>query len=254
MGKNKELSSFFLTITILGIALVESAAIYGLIAGLFSVPRLIFNNILNGIATFNAFIQYVAARRHKKEVAWDKTEHLEGVGVIPSDTTAYATITEKPSKTLKSNYNLSEAIKNNDRSNIIDIIESIPKDDPKTDLERTIASLYQLAESDDYLIRAPVSKVVGYLNWSALQPIAINLLYDKEWVVRANAAKSLLRFPNLENTINRISKKEDKYAWEVFTKSLEQDSKAYNQVMELMHADSLEPSSKKMLESTVLFA
>ncbi|MDD3145108.1 MAG: hypothetical protein PHV23_03260 [Candidatus Gracilibacteria bacterium] len=31
MGKNKELSSFFLTITILGIALVESAAIYGLI-------------------------------------------------------------------------------------------------------------------------------------------------------------------------------------------------------------------------------
>ncbi|NVP18114.1 hypothetical protein HUU51_05355 [Candidatus Gracilibacteria bacterium] len=31
MGKNKELSSFLLTITILGIALVESAAIYGLV-------------------------------------------------------------------------------------------------------------------------------------------------------------------------------------------------------------------------------
>jgi F0F1-type ATP synthase membrane subunit c/vacuolar-type H+-ATPase subunit K len=31
MSKNKDLSSFYLTITILGIALVESAAIYGLI-------------------------------------------------------------------------------------------------------------------------------------------------------------------------------------------------------------------------------
>jgi F0F1-type ATP synthase membrane subunit c/vacuolar-type H+-ATPase subunit K len=34
MGKNPELSNFFLLLTILGIALVESAAIYGLLIAL----------------------------------------------------------------------------------------------------------------------------------------------------------------------------------------------------------------------------
>lgn len=229
-------------------------AIYGVIAGLLAIPRLIFNNILNGITTFNAFIQYVAVRRHKKEVLWDKTEHLEGVGTIPSDTTSYISMAKSKHTKTKTDDNLFEAIEKGDSKNIIDIMESLPQDASSIDQEKTIAALYRLAESEDYSIRASVSNVVGYLNWVALHPIAINMLYDKEWVVRANAAKSLLRFPDLETTLNKISKKEDKYAWEIFIKTLEQDTAAHNQITKLLRYENLEPSIKKMLEKSTLLS
>jgi len=229
-------------------------AIYGVIAGLLSIPRLIFNNFLNGIATFNAFIQYVAIRLHRKEVLWDKTEHREGVGVMPSNATTYISMVKSRHTETKTDENLFEAIKKWDSKKIIEIIESLPQDASGIDQEKTIAALYRLAESEDYTMRASVSKVVGYLNWAVLHPIAINLLYDKEWVVRANAAKSLLRFPDLEATLNKISKKEDEYAWEIFIKVLEQDTSAHDQITKLLNCDGLEPSIKKMFEKSVLLS
>ncbi len=58
--------------------------IYGLIAGFFSIPRIIFANILNGIAAFRALYQYLLIHLASRPVVWDKTEHTEGVGKIPS--------------------------------------------------------------------------------------------------------------------------------------------------------------------------
>jgi adsorption protein B len=58
--------------------------VYGVVAGFLSIPRIIAGNILNGTAAFRALYQFFSIRHHKRPVKWDKTEHKEGVGMIPS--------------------------------------------------------------------------------------------------------------------------------------------------------------------------
>ncbi|MEN6378950.1 MAG: glycosyltransferase [Methanofastidiosum sp.] len=58
--------------------------VYGVVAGFLSIPRIFVGNILNGTAAFRALYQYFSIRYHKRPVTWDKTEHKEGVGMIPS--------------------------------------------------------------------------------------------------------------------------------------------------------------------------
>ncbi len=60
--------------------------VYGVVAGFLSIPRIFVGNILNGTAAFRALYQYFSIRYHKRPVKWDKTEHKEGVGKIPSRT------------------------------------------------------------------------------------------------------------------------------------------------------------------------
>jgi len=57
--------------------------VYGVVAGFLSIPRIFVGNILNGTAAFRALYQFFSIRYHKRPVKWDKTEHKEGVGMIP---------------------------------------------------------------------------------------------------------------------------------------------------------------------------
>jgi len=58
--------------------------VYGVLAGFLSIPRIFAGNILNGTAAFRALYQFFLIRYNNRPVKWDKTEHKEGVGKIPS--------------------------------------------------------------------------------------------------------------------------------------------------------------------------
>ena len=53
-----------------------TSAIYGPVQGLLSVPRAVWGNLINFLATARALVQFIRARhRGEKSIPWDKTEH-----------------------------------------------------------------------------------------------------------------------------------------------------------------------------------
>lgn len=59
---------------------VAAWIIYGPLQALLSLPRAIWGNLINTVATFRALALYLAARRRSVDPAWDKTEHREYPG------------------------------------------------------------------------------------------------------------------------------------------------------------------------------
>ncbi len=248
---------YYLVLVATGIMLIRIveriifvSMVYGIVAGLLSLPRLIFGNVLNGIATFRALTQYLAARRNKRSVAWDKTEHHEGVGRIPSNSPG----TNLPLKNRNtfSLDRLKKMVIEIDTLGIISEIELIPKDLNVNDRVHTLEILKDLASWDDYRVRAAIARIGGFLRWEKLYPLLLNLLRDPEWLIRANSARALLNFPTINATIEDVLELDDRFAQEVFIRTLEQYTPAHEEIIKMMANSEMQEIGVRLLKKSPL--
>lgn len=194
--------------------------VYGLPAGLASIPRLAISNIINGLATYRALQAFSRARQGKTAVKWDNTDHLEGVGTMPSTT-------QKEVKTRVTErvpiHELIRLMSSNDSATIVRGMESIDRQTFDADRERLLNKLYELAQSRETMIRAALARVIGYLAWPELALTLLSLLHDRRWVIRANCAKAILKFPNYPALIEMALLENDRMVREILVRVVEQN-------------------------------
>jgi hypothetical protein len=121
--------------------------------------------------------------------------------------------------------------------------------DVQSRLQMTIIAL---AAHHDLRIRAAIARVTGYLQWEGLYPITLILLYDAEWLVRANAAKALLRFPDLVGILRDVFSRPDRFAWDVLIRTLEQQVESQRRLWEALEANDLHDVRTFVLEHSQL--
>ncbi len=209
--------------------------VYGPIAGLLALPRTVFSNVLNGLAAYRALSYYAQARNGQRRLGWDKTEHKEGVGEHPAR--YQGALPNKPSpRGIFNSVSTFETLQAAHPATILASLETIPRHvDPPTQLSLT-QQMASLAQSSDYEVRAAVARVSGFLQWASLYEITLALLYDREWLVRANAAKALLRYPDLPMILRRVLDRRDSFAWEVFIRTFEQSHELHEPLLRALQA------------------
>lgn len=212
------------------------AMVYGLGAGVLAMPRLVLANVLNGVAVLYALARYLVAGR-RGQVAWDKTSHDEGAGEMP----AGAGQQPRPERDiLYSTEALIGMISSSESLVVLTGLEALPRK-VEPDVRRKLVRLLETnARSEDAQVRAMVARVSGYLQWPELPAIITEVLYDRAWVVRANAARALLKFPEFAQYLPCIFRKHDRYAWEVLIRAIEQDHLAQARLLEQLDRTEME--------------
>ncbi|MHB9133472.1 MAG: glycosyltransferase [Armatimonadota bacterium] len=205
--------------------------VYGLVAGLLSLPRIFVGNVVNGFAAFRALQQFFAARKAKTEVQWDKTEHREGVGVMPVETPV-----AKHNAVSQSCANAVTLLSSLEAWEAITMLESLQPDCSEAQRGTLNTALAQLAHHTDHHVRAVTARVLGQLTWPELLPITRELLFDTEWVVRANAAAAFIRFNDFPAELPAVLQSDDRYAIEVLVHTLEQDERALEVALDSLQA------------------
>ena len=203
--------------------------VYGLIGGLTSIPRIFYANIINGLAAYLALYKFIGSR-WGTPVSWDKTEHQEGVGAMP-------VIVENAHKSEQGITELACA----DLDRLMgtlgtwDTICALGNIDPHStedQRQHVLHNLALLSEHEDHHVRAVVARVIGGLGWPELTSVVRNLLYDPEWLVRANAALSLMQLPHFVEVLKDVLMQQDRYAREVLINTMEQDDRALSAVFQ----------------------
>ncbi len=196
--------------------------IYGFSHGIMSIPRLLYGNILNGLAAFRALVEFSRSRRGIKSVRWDKTTHLEGVGALPQAATAI-TRPDVLGLPLPAGEALS-LMRSMDPVQVVDGIDRIPSDADLVSRAEIVSELRVLSERSELSVRAAVARSLGHLRWQELSSTLVELTRDRDWAVRANAARSILSQPEAHSLVSDVLVSDDKYAREITMKSLEQDA------------------------------
>jgi adsorption protein B len=207
--------------------------VYGPLAGLLALPRLILGNIVNGLAAYRALTYFLQARATGARMRWDKTDHVEGIGALPA--TQHGELPPPSRAEACDPQELLVALDACERDTIIAALERIPRDLAPLPHAEMAARLVALRQSPDNMVRAYVARVSGFLRWPELYPGLLTLLYDHEWLVRANAAKALLRYPDLLATLQWVMAHEDRFAWEILIRSLEQTRDLHHTLTTVLH-------------------
>lgn len=195
--------------------------VYGPVAGLLSVPRLTIGNAVNGIAAYRALQTFARARQGKTAVKWDNTDHLEGVGTLPS--AAAPPPSRRSVEQQVPEYELMIRLNSRDRATVISGLEGIPKGLEGERRERYLPKLYELVNHPDTSVRSALARVLGFLTWPETTLSLLALLHDRSWVVRANCAKAIMKFPNFEALVESALMEHDSLVREVLVRTIEQD-------------------------------
>jgi adsorption protein B len=195
--------------------------VYGVAAGLLSIPRLAISNIINGLAAFRALQAFARSRQGKAAVKWDNTDHLEGVGSMPSAPTQQGSRTR--STDVVPTATILRQLESPDVHTVVAGLEAIPRDLAGSDRHEILAALYPLVTHKETSVRAALARVLGFLTWPELTLTLLSLLHDRQWVVRANCAKALLKYPNFEALMESALMEHDPLVREVLVRSVEQN-------------------------------
>jgi adsorption protein B len=197
--------------------------VYGLTEGLLSIPRLVVGNVINGLAAFRALQAFARARQGKAAVRWDTTQHVEGVGELPSDDDD----TDRRQSEKRENLDVDSLISafgSRDVWEVIHAMEVIPKQVTARQRTEIVRAFYEFVESREGKIRSMVARISGFLAWEELSPPLLTLLHDKDWAVRANAAKALLKQQHFDRLVETAFVDADIYVRDLLVKVIEQDS------------------------------
>ena len=188
--------------------------VYGPMAGILSIPRLAISNIVNGLAAYRALQTFARSRQGKSPVKWDNTDHLEGVGTMPS---AGATKQVKVRETVfVPAADVAARLRSGDPIQIVQGLEVIQRDTFGADREMILTAMYDLGTNADISVRSALARVIGFLAWPELTLTLLTLLHDRKWVVRANCAKAMLKFPNFPALMESALMGHDPLVREVF--------------------------------------
>jgi adsorption protein B len=206
--------------------------VYGPMAGILSIPRLAISNIVNGLAAYRALQTFARARQGKTAVKWDNTDHLEGVGTMPS-------ASSKKEVKVRSNVRqpvseVLDRLRSTDPARVIQGLEMVDRKATGMDREAILAALYELPTHDDISVRAALARVIGFLAWPELTLTLLSLLHDRKWVVRANCAKALIKYPNFPALMESALMGHDPLVREVLVRTVEQNAIIQRELMPLL--------------------
>jgi len=225
--------------------------VYGLPEGLMSIPRLLLGNIINGVAAFRALQSFARARQGKAAVRWDSTTHVEGVGELPTDDPE----SRRPVQRHQENTDvdaLIAAFASRDVWEVIHAMEALPKNVTKKQRTEIVKAFYEFVESREGKIRSMVARVSGFLGWEEMAPPLLTLLHDKDWAVRANAAKALLKQPQCDRLIEAAFVDADIYVRDLLVKVIEQDSMKQDELVQSLDADYMITTRTVLLRESLI--
>jgi adsorption protein B len=232
---------FFQRIVIVG-------SVYGLTAGLLAVPRMFIGNIVNGYAALRALQIFADARQGKAAVRWDKTDHQEGIGAIPSIGESEVTDADDRLILRQSTEDLLALLRSPDTWAIVDALELIPHDVNDEDRAAFMVELNRLSRHDDNLVRAICGRSIGYLKWQELRDTAVRLLHDRDWIVRGNAAIAVVKYPDYLHLLDSVVRGGDRFAAEVLIRTIEQNPIKRDELMRALVNNELVHSRSSILE------
>lgn len=225
--------------------------VYGLAAGLMSIPRLFVGNVINGIAAFRALQMLANNRQGRKQAKWDATVHMEGVGAMPTTHEI-----EPPRARVREMIpfkQLVEKLNSPSPEEVMDALEMVPADPPLQERREYLYVISKLAlGSEDAAIRAATARISGFLKWPELAPALMRLIYDPSWPVRSNAATAILKYPDFHLMVEIVFQSEDSYAKEVLMKSLEQNIDAQDKLTKYLETNDLPYTRVTLLERSSL--
>ena len=103
-------------------------------------------------------------------------------------------------------------------------LESIHRETHGIDRERILAALYEISTRNETTAKSCLARVIGYLRWPELSLTLLTLLPDRKWVIRANSAKALLKYPNYMALLESAFSEHDRLVREVLVRSIEQNA------------------------------
>ena len=224
--------------------------VYGLPEGLMSIPRLVVGNVINGLAAFRALQTFARARQGKAAVRWDNTQHVEGVGELPSDDSE-----ERRTVQREANPDVDGLIRtfsSRDMWEVIHAMEGIPRTVTPKQRAEIVRAFYEFVESREGKIRSMVARISGYLAWEEMAPPLLTLLHDKDWAVRANAAKALLKQPTFDRLIEAAFVDADIYVRDLLVKVIEQDSMKQDTLIRALDQDYMVTSRTVLLRESII--
>lgn len=224
--------------------------VYGVTEGLLSVPRIAVGNVINGLAAFRALQAFARARQGKAAVRWDTTAHVEGVGELPSDD-----MTERRPAERQASQDvdaLITSLRSRDIWEVIHAMEGVPKQVSAKQRIEIVRAFYEFVESREGKIRSMVARISGFLAWEELAPPLLTLLHDKDWAVRANAAKALLKQPSFDRLIETAFVDSDIYVRDLLVKVIEQDSMKQEELLRELDNDYMITTRTVLLRESLI--
>ncbi len=211
--------------------------VYGVTQGLMSVPRLVLGNVINGLAAFRSLHTYLQSRITTRRLTWDKTIHEEGVGSMPTDHTVVER--RRRERPTYSEDEIVAMLKSLETLTVIRGLEAIPRECPPAAQARFTILLGELAGASSNQVRGVLARVCGFLRWPSLTPIIRTLIIDREWVVRANASRALLKIPDFDRLLPAVFAVKDGYAWEAVIRALEGDEPAQRHLLPILRNEAM---------------
>ncbi len=97
-----------------------------------------------------------------------------------------------------------------------------------------------------------VARISGFLAWEELAPPLLTLLHDKDWAVRANAAKALLKQPSFDRLIETAFVDSDIYVRDLLVKVIEQDSMKQEELLRELDNDYMITTRTVLLRESLI--
>lgn len=206
--------------------LIVVTRVYGFPAALLALPRIFVANIINGIASFRALQIYLLTRKSGRRVKWDKTDHEEGVGSLPSADAIGPHGLATPAKLSCEDFSRLLDEGNQEKINqALDMLRIQADYCNCGEHAPMVENMRRMTTSENVYLRAMAARVALRCHCEALLPFTLELLKDREWIVRANAARALMAYPHFpEVVLSTILAAPDHYAREVFFRTIEQDT------------------------------
>lgn len=209
--------------------IVVVGRVYGVVAGLLSIPRFVVGNLVNGLASWRALSTWVKTRLFSKQVTWDKTKHEEGLGAMPSAGHA-TTMAKREASAEWPAAHIAELLLSGDvatvRSGMLAMRPGLSKAEIAMLSERVLAR----AADHDYRVRAAIAGALLRLG-APVRDTLFKLLRDGEWAVRANTARAMVASAHAEDLVIAAFEVVDRYGREVLLKSLENNGRLMRAVL-----------------------
>jgi len=211
---------------------VAVARVYGGWQAVLSIPRAIWTNLINFVATFRALGQALRMVVTGRQPVWDKTAHefpaqpelarrvfvAQALGREAFPAAGFplrATTAERSA--LSDGIRRALASKDDDKRLVA--LRNIGRDNGP----EFAADLTKALADGSPMLRSQICRTLSYLRLPETAPALAVALTDKDWTVRTNAARALTKLgaPG-EAALLRTVEGDDKYAKELALKTIEQ--------------------------------
>ena len=232
--------------------LIIISRVYGVAAGFMSLLRIPVSNYLNGLAAFRALQAFARSRQGLAPVKWDKTQHVEGVGSLPTNPMGMGE--NKRVFDAVPFAKLMEMLNSDDRKLVIQALNAIPRNATADQQRDFMAKVDELVKSTDTQIRGTLAKSLGFLQWRSVMPHLVTLLRDEQWLVRANAVKALFKQAEPIPAVETLLATGDNFAMEVIVRTVEQDRLARQLIFARAAELRTSPIHEKLIQTSIILS